>query len=79
MQLTVRGVPAQVKDILNRRALKGNKSLNSILVEALTLAAGLSTEASYDDLDNLAGLWEDDPEFDKVIGEQHQIDESLWR
>jgi hypothetical protein len=79
MQLTVRGVPAQVKKVLASRAQAEKKSLNSVLVEALSLAAGLATQGSYDDLDHLAGLWQEDPEFDRAIQDQHQIDESKWR
>jgi hypothetical protein len=31
------------------------------------------------DLDDLIGTWVDDPEFDKAIEEQDQIDEEKWR
>lgn len=79
MQLTVRGVPPQVKKVLTNRAKSEKKSLNAILVEALSLAAGLAEQRSYDDLDHLVGLWQEDPEFDQIIQEQHQIDESMWR
>jgi hypothetical protein len=33
----------------------------------------------HDDLDELAGAWEDDPQFDEAIRDQDRIDESLWR
>jgi hypothetical protein len=79
MQLTVRGVPAQVKKTLAKRADSERKSLNTVLVEVLSDAAGIAAQpAIYSDLDHLAGRWIDDPEFDKAIIHQDQIDDSMW-
>jgi hypothetical protein len=36
-------------------------------------------EIVYHDLDDLAGTWVDDPEFDKAIEEQHKVDPELWK
>jgi plasmid stability protein len=80
VQVTIRNVPQQVKKLLSDRAASDGKSLNTVLVEALSLAAGVSPwTANHTDLDELAGSWVDDPDFDNVIREQHQIDEEMWR
>jgi hypothetical protein len=79
IQLTVRGVPSQVKKTLMKRADSERKSLNAILVEALSDAAGLASQPTiYCDLDHLAGRWVEDPDFDKAIADQDQIDDSMW-
>lgn len=79
IQLTVRGVAPQVKNLLRHRADLERKSLNSVLVEILSSAAGLWTGGTgYSDLDELSGRWVDDPDFDNAIGAQDQIDESMW-
>jgi len=36
-------------------------------------------EPRYHDLDDLIGTWEEDPEFDRAIEAQRQIDEELWK
>jgi plasmid stability protein len=80
VQLTVRGVPSGVKKQLVMRAAREHKSLNNVLVEILTNAAG--TEPSnmiYRNLSELAGTWVADAAFDSAIEAQDQIDESLWQ
>ncbi len=79
VQLTIRNVPVQVKKMLSSRAKADSKSLNTVLVEALSSSAGISDEISYTDLDHLVGRWSDDPEFDKAILAHDQIDEELWK
>jgi hypothetical protein len=41
--------------------------------------AGGEEEIVRHDLDGLAGLWEEDPDFDAAIAAQHAVDEDLWR
>jgi hypothetical protein len=79
VQFTVRHVPVQVEKALKRKASIAGKSLNGVLLEALSRGAGIEQEILFDDLDRLAGRWQDDPEFDEAIRAQHQIDESLWK
>ena len=82
VQYTVRGVSAAVDKVLRRKALDAKKSLNQVLVEALERWAGLATEhgeVRYHDLDEVAGKWVDDPEFDEAIAVQDRVDESLWK
>jgi len=78
-QLTVRNVPPQVEKALRRKAAEEKKSLNGVLVEALTQAAGLSPEGNvFTDLDCLAGIWVEDPAFDEAIRLQDTVDEETW-
>jgi hypothetical protein len=79
IQFTVRSVPGQVEKALKRKAAVSGKSLNRVLVEALSREAGVEQELVYRDLDSLAGTWEDDPDFDETLRAQDQIDEGLWK
>lgn len=79
VQLTIRGVPTRIKKLLQDRAQLENKSLNTVLLEAITTIAGDGSGIVYHDLDGIAGTWVDDPEFDKIIEEQNQIDPSMWQ
>lgn len=74
MQYTVRGVPSHVDRALRRRA-------SQLLRDALTKEAGadMAAPALHHDLDALAGAWDEDPEFDRAIADQHRIDEAMWR
>jgi hypothetical protein len=80
-QYTVRDVPAHVDGALRRKAREEGKSLNQVLRDALVREAGAGdlSPVLHNDLDHLAGKWEDDPAFDQAIAAQDRIDESLWR
>jgi hypothetical protein len=80
VQYTVLGVPSEVDDALRQKAQRENRSLNEVLVEAIRSGAGLGGEARvYTDLDHLIGKWGNDPELDRALEEQRQIDPELWR
>ena len=80
VQLTVRGISIGVKKQLVLRAAREHKSLNNVLVEILTNAAGAEPSAMlYRDLSELAGTWVADAACDSAIEAQDQIDESLWK
>lgn len=50
-----------------------------MLVEALSAAANTGGHSlGYDDLDELAGRWIDDPEFEEAISVHDRVDHSLW-
>lgn len=79
-QLTVRGVPEEVAKKLKKRAAEEGKSLNRVLVEALSLSAGMTGDSMrVHDLDWIAGTWVEDPEFDAALAAQDTVDEELWR
>ena len=75
----MRGVPPAVDSALRRRAASEKRSLNAVVVEALGRGAGLEGAPLHDDLDALAGRWEEDPAFDAAIAAQDEIDAGLWQ
>ena len=81
LQYTVRDVPPAVDAALRRKAKAEGKSLNRLVRDALEREAGLiaADAVQHHDLDQLAGLWEADPDFDAAIAAQDAVDEDLWR
>jgi len=80
MQYTIRGIPERVDELVRRRAQATRKSMNEVLVEALSRGLGIGDEpVEYHDLDDLAGTWVDDPEFDAAIEAFEVVDEDLWK
>jgi hypothetical protein len=79
VQYTIRGVPPAVDKALRSKSKRLNKSLNTVALEALAVGSGSGNEpVSYHDLDQLAGTWQEDPEFDRAKHAQDQIDPKLW-
>jgi plasmid stability protein len=79
-QYTIRGVPKRIGARLRERARKEGRSLNSVAIDALANGLGLGAEIRrFTDLDDLAGTWIDDPEFDRAIAEMDRIDEAMWK
>jgi len=79
-QYTVRNIPRSVDRALKRKALDKGKSLNALILEALSIEAGLAGEPkSYDDLDFLIGSWISDPEVEKALTEQRVVDSKDWK
>ena len=65
---------------LRRRAKAESKNLNMVAIEALIRGAGLGeTPLRQRDLSDIAGTWQEDPEFDQAIADQDRVDEQLWR
>ena len=80
MQYTIRQVPEQVDRLIRRRAKQSNKSLNAVLLEIIEQGVGAANEpVEYHDLDDLAGSWEADPDFDAAMESFESIDENLWK
>jgi plasmid stability protein len=80
IQMTIRKIPDRVDQRLRDRAKREGKSLNRIAIEALERGLGLSSEViEYHDLDDLAGTWIEDAEFDKALEEMHRVDPELWK
>jgi hypothetical protein len=77
VQYTIRGVPREVDRELRRRAREQKVSLNRLLVEELRSVAG--TPRKFRSLEGIAGAWKEDPEFDRALEEQRQIDTDLWK
>lgn len=80
MQYTIRKVPLSIDKGLRIRARRERKSLNTVVVETLRCGLGIDGNAvRHNDLDDLAGTWVSDPEFDKVMTAFDKIDGSLWK
>jgi hypothetical protein len=78
VQYTIRGIPPEVDEALRKKARDRRVSLNQLLVEELSNASGNSVGRRYRSLKGLAGKWKDDPEFDRIVAAQRQIDWSFW-
>lgn len=79
IQYTLRGIPPEVDQALRKKARERKISLNRLLVEELISASGTSSNHFYRSVKHLAGKWKEDPEFDKILQDQRQIDWDLWR
>ena len=78
-QYTIRNIPEALDRNLREKAERSGESLNSVLLNALKRGAGLEgPETEYRDLDDLAGTWVRDDEFDDALSAQDRIEESLW-
>ncbi|MBI4716538.1 MAG: Arc family DNA-binding protein [Planctomycetes bacterium] len=78
-QYTIRRVPEAVDRALRKRAREQGRSLNEVALAALAQAVAPGQPKVYTDLDGLIGTWVEDPEFDRAVAEQDQIDEDAWR
>lgn len=73
-------MPREVDSGLRTLAAREGSSLNETLIRSLSRGLGVTgASARFDDLDDLAGAWVDDPEFDKVVEEMRRVDEGMWR
>ncbi len=79
LQYTIRGIPRQVDKVLRRKARQRGISLNQLLVEELSAVGGGGRSRRLRSLGELGGVWEDDPDFDRILQEQRKIDGALWK
>ena len=80
MQYTIRDIPKEVDKALRAKAKAEGKSLNQTTVEVLAAAVGIGqANRKYRDLSDIVGSMIRDPEFDRVMEEQDQIDPELWK
>lgn len=79
-QYTVRNIPESIDRELRELARRNGRSLNDQVLEAIRRGLGIvNSETIYDDLDDLAGTWEPDGEFDRAIADQDTVDSDAWR
>jgi len=78
-QYTVRGIPREVDKVLRRKARQRRISLNQLLVEELSAIGGGALPRRLRSLDDLGGVWREDPEFERILKEQRQVDPTLWK
>jgi hypothetical protein len=80
IQYTIRSVPEALDRVLRQRAEREQKSLNTVVLEALEEAVKNEAEPkTYHDLDHLIGTWVEDPAFDEMMEMFEQIDEEDWK
>lgn len=80
MQYTLRNVPRHLDRALRQQARREDKSLNAVLLAALSQAMGLAGELPIQrDLSDIAGSWQGARKLDRILGEQRQIDPELWK
>ena len=80
VQHTIRGIPKVVDDALRRRSRRAGRSLNAEAVAALARGLGVPNKAKpRPTLAALAGTWQEDPAFDRVMREQDRVDVRLWK
>ena len=78
-QYTIRRVPPSVDRALRRLARERGKSLNAVLIEIVTRAAGVDAEPMvHNDLDPLIGSWVRDPDTEAALVEQRRITPGDW-
>jgi hypothetical protein len=78
--LTVRNVPADIAEALEREKRRRGSSLNQTVIDLLGQGLGVGGVRS-NGLGRLGGKWsaEDLREFEKAVAPFEQIDEELWR
>lgn len=80
MQYTLRNVPRHLDRALRQQARREDKSLNAVLLAALSQAMGLAGELPIQrDLSDIAGSWQGARKLDRILEEQRQIDPELWK
>ncbi len=85
-QITLRGIPDEVKKTARKEADRKGVSLNKAIIALLERSVGTKvTEKKkrvlYHDLDHLAGLWsrEEAASFDKTLKARRKVDAELWK
>lgn len=79
-QYTIRGVPAEVDRALRAKARQRRISLNQLLLEGISQTSGVQQpRIKYRSLKSIAGRWQEDEEFERILKEQRQIDWSAWK
>jgi len=76
-QYTVRGIPAEVDQVLRERAKRRKVSINQLLVEELTNAA--IGQRQIVDFQDVVGRWTPDDAFDETLARQREINVDDWR
>lgn len=85
-QITVRGVGAELHNLIKaeakRRGLSVNRYVLFVLREAVGLGDGKYNEdLEFHDLDHLAGTWTSDEYklFERQLVSQRKVDAELWQ
>ena len=76
-QYTIRGIPLEVDRALRERAKQRRMSINQVIIEELTLATLGRKQVA--DFSEFVGRWAPDPDFDKILESQRQVNADDWR
>ena len=79
IQYTIRKIPDYIDRVAREESKKRHKSLNSVLLDALSKGLDADNQIEYHDMDDLAGTWAADPGIDAVLDSFNEIDEDLWK
>jgi hypothetical protein len=79
IQYTIRKIPDYIDRIARDQSKKEHKSLNKVLLEALSRGLDANKQIEYHDMDDLAGTWVSDPAIDAALDSFNEIDEDLWQ
>ena len=80
IQYTIRRISPRLDMLIKERAGREGKSVNETVLEVLKSGLGVNDEpVRYSDLDDLAGTWVDDPEFDLALEEMDRVDPEMWK
>jgi hypothetical protein len=78
--LTVRNVPPDVAEALEREKRRRGESLNQTVIKLLSQGLGVGTTRS-NGLARLAGTWSEEEfqELERAVAPFEEIDDELWR
>jgi plasmid stability protein len=78
--LTIRNVPDELADALDREKSRRRGSLNQTVIELLSHGLGVGTPRS-NGIARFAGTWtaEEQREFEENVASFEDIDDELWR
>jgi len=79
IQYTIRGVSTAVDRTARELARKKHCSLNTALLDVLSRSLGSAKPEANHDLDDLAGTWVADPEFDRAMKVFESVDKDMWK
>ncbi len=79
IQYTIRRIPEYLDLIARDESKKKHKSLNSVLIEALSKGLSEDRQIEYHDMDDLVGTWIEDPCIDAALASFDEIDKDLWK
>ncbi|HVW19894.1 MAG TPA: hypothetical protein VHC86_01660 [Opitutaceae bacterium] len=78
VQYTVRGVSPVLGVRLRAIARDTGRSINQVILDALTKAFGPDAPGSTD-LDQYCGTWVEDAAFDRAVASFREVDPELWK
>ncbi len=82
--MTLRGIDDTISCALKERARREDTSVNTVMIKILKESLGIEKKkrtAVYDDLDHLAGTWneQDSAEFVQATAVFEKVDEDMWK